>query len=100
MEILKIGFKEYPVINELIILGEASNKYRKQITKLIKSKKKRSFIKSNLAQDLRNNKKLYASVGYNFAKVETKTKKLSGNTVDVIIEVERGNISNIKNFIY
>ena len=93
--ILKIDLKEYPVINELIILGEASNKYREQITKLIKSKKKRSFIKSNLAQDLEIIKKLYASVGYNFAKVETKTKKLSGNTVDVIIEVERGNISKI-----
>ncbi len=93
--ILKIDLKEYPVINELIILGEASNKYREQITKLIKSKKKRSFIKSNLAQDLEIIKKLYASVGYNFAKVETKTKILSGNTVDVIIEVERGNISKI-----
>ena len=93
--ILKINLVEYPVINELIILGEASNKYREQIKKLIKSKKKRSFIKSNLSEDLEIIKKLYASIGFNFAKVETKTKLLSGNTVDVIIEVDRGNVSKI-----
>ncbi len=93
--ILKINVVEYPVINELIIIGEASNKYREQIKKLIKSKKKRSFIKSNLSEDLEIIKKLYASIGYNFAKVETRTKLLSGNTVDVIIEVDRGNVSKI-----
>ncbi len=93
--ILKINLVEYPVINELIILGEASNKVREQIKKLIKSKKKRSFIKSNLSEDLEIIKKLYASIGFNFTKVETKTKLLSGNTVDVIIEVDRGNVSKI-----
>tara|TARA_B100000963_G_scaffold331801_2_gene322856 strand:+ start:2376 stop:4607 length:2232 start_codon:yes stop_codon:yes gene_type:complete len=93
--VLKIKLVEYPVINELIILGEASNKYKEQIKKLIKSKKKRSFIKSNLAEDIEIIKKIYASVGYNFAKVEIKTKKISESTLDVVIEVDRGSVSKI-----
>ncbi len=38
--VLKVNLVEYPVINNLIILGEPSKKYQEEITKLIKSKKK------------------------------------------------------------
>ena len=46
--ILKISLKEYPVINQLILIGEKSNGIKKQIKKIISLKEKRSFIKSKL----------------------------------------------------
>ena len=93
--ILKIDLIEYPVINQLIIIGEPSNKYKKEIIKLIKSKQKRSFIKNNLSEDIEIIKKLYSSIGYNFSTVDIKTKNLNDNTLDLIVEVDRGNISKI-----
>ena len=38
--ILKINLKEYPVINQLILIGEKSNRIKKQIKKIISLKKK------------------------------------------------------------
>ena len=75
-ETLIINLKEYPVINQLILIGEKSNKFQEQIKKLINSKEKKSFNKSNLVKDIELIKDLYSSLGYNFAKVETKIKKL------------------------
>ena len=68
--ILVINVKEYPVINQLIITGEKSNKFKDQIKKIIKSKQKSSYIKSNLSDDIDLIKALYSSLGYNFAQVE------------------------------
>ena len=72
---LIINLKEYPFINQLIISGEKSNNYVKQIKKIIKLKEKRSFIEAYLINDVENIKNLYSSAGYNFTKVEIKTKK-------------------------
>ena len=44
--ILSVQVKEYPVINELLILGEESNKYKEKIFELISLKQKDSFIKN------------------------------------------------------
>ena len=49
---LSIKLKEYPVLNQLVIMGEKSNNYKDQIRKTIKSKEKKSFIKANLAKDI------------------------------------------------
>ena len=46
--ILQITLKEYPVINQLVVIGEPSNKYIEEIKKIIKSKEKNSFIKNNI----------------------------------------------------
>ena len=93
--VLKIDLKEYPVINQLVIIGEKSNKYVEQIKKNIKSKEKRSFIKSNLAKDINTIKKLYTSLGYNSAVVEVKTKKIDSEKFDLLIEIERGEQTKI-----
>ena len=42
---LFIKLIEYPVINEIIIVGETASKFKEQIKKQIKSKKKWSFCK-------------------------------------------------------
>ena len=88
--VLVINLKEYPVINQLIIIGEQSNKYREQIKKVINLKEKRSFIKSLLAKDLEIIKNLYSSVGYNFSEVEGKIKKIDDENLDLILEINRG----------
>ena len=99
--ILTINLKEYPLINQLIIIGEESTKYRDHIKKVINLKEKRSLIKSLLAKDLEIIKNLYASVGYNFSEVEGKIKTIDNENLDLIIEIKRGTKTKISsiNFI-
>ncbi len=93
---LTVKLKEYPVINNLIILGEKSNKYNEAIKKSIRSKSKGSFIKNDLQKDVETIKKIYSSVGYNFAEVETKFREIDKNNVDVVINIKRGDLTRIK----
>ena len=97
--ILNLNLKEYPIINQLIISGEKKQSLAKQIKDLIKLKEKRSFIKSYLSKDIDLIKQLYSSLGYNFAEVEPRIKKVNENNLDLIINIQRGNkteISSIK----
>ena len=98
---LKIDLKEYPIINQLILVGEKSNKYKKEIKKIIKLREKRAFIRSYLAKDIETIKTLYSSIGYNSSKVEAKVKKIDENKFDLLIEIDRGEQSKISsiNFI-
>ncbi len=98
-QILTVQVKEYAIINQLIIVGEKSNKYKDQLKKIIKLKQKSSFIRSYLANDVKTIKNLYSSLGYNFAEVNTKIKKIDDNKYDLLIQIDRGEktkISSIK----
>ncbi len=99
--ILKITLKEYPVVNQLIIVGEKKKGYVEEIKKLINLKEKKSFIKSYLSKDIETIKKIYSSLGYNFSKVDAKVKTIDTNRVDLLIEIERGTQTKISsiNFI-
>ena len=92
---LIIKLKEYPVINQLVILGEKTKNYKEQIRKTIKSKSKKSFIKSNLAKDIELIKNLYASQGYNFTKVDANFKKIDDSRLDLILKIDRGERTKI-----
>ena len=70
---------EYPIINELIIVGESANKFKEQIKKQIQSKKNGPFIKSLISDDETTIKKLYSSLGFNFLEVKSKVEKVSSN---------------------
>ena len=97
--VLIINLKEYPIINQLIISGEKSNRIKDALLKSMSLKEKSSFIRSKLSKDIEIIKKIYSSVGYNFSKIETKFKKIDENNIDLIILVDRGNqtkISSIK----
>ena len=97
--ILTLDLKEYPIINQIIIRGEPSNKLKDEIKKNLKLKEKSSFIKSFLASDVNIIKQLYSSVGYNFAKIETKVNKINNENFDLLIDIDRGKktkISSIK----
>ncbi len=92
---LKLVLKEYPVINQLIVIGETNSKLREQILKIINLKEKNSFIKSNLAKDLDLIKGFYSSMGYNFSNVEAKFNKINDNNIDLIFEIEKGDQTKI-----
>ena len=98
---LIINLVEYPIINQLIIIGEKSNKYKEAIKNLIQSKEKGSFIRSIIAKDIEKIKSLYSSAGYNFSKVEFKVKELSNASYDVVVDIDRGDKTKISsiNFI-
>ncbi len=93
--ILKIILIEHPVINELVIIGEPSKKYNEQIRKIMKSREKDSYIKSNVAKDIDLIKQLYGSVGFNFAEIDVKVRELDKLNVDLIFEIKRGEETRI-----
>ena len=93
--ILTVNLKEYPIVNQLIIIGEKSKKYKDQIKKLIKTKEKKSLVKSNLAKDINLIEKLYSSLGYNFAKAEAKLRKIDEENFDLLIQIDRGEKTKI-----
>ena len=93
--ILSINLKEYPVVNQLIILGENRDSYQKQIKKIIQVKENKSFVRSFLAKDISVIEKFYSSLGFNFSKVEAKVKKLDDTKIDLILEIERGEKTKI-----
>ena len=92
---LFVNLKEYPIINQLILVGEPSNRIKNDILKNLKLKQKNSFIKSYLSNDIETIKRLYSSIGYNNSVIETKVKKIDENNFDLVISIERGNITAI-----
>jgi outer membrane protein insertion porin family len=96
---LIINLKEYPILNQLIIQGEKSNKIKKELVKNLQLKEKRSFIDAYLSSDIEILKQLYSSLGYNFVEIETKVNKIDEFNYDLLIIVNRGEktkISSIK----
>jgi outer membrane protein insertion porin family len=93
--ILKINLKEYPIINQLIIIGEQKKTYREQIKKLIQLKANKPFIRPYLAKDVSVIKTLYSSLGFNFVEVETKVKTIDKDNLDLLIEINRGEQTKI-----
>ncbi len=93
--ILVVQVQEYPVINELVILGEDSKKYKDKIFELISLKQKDSFIENQLTKDVETIKKIYATAGFNFVKVKTKIRNIDKNNLDLIFEIDRGKETRI-----
>ena len=92
---LFIELTEYPVINQLIITGEKSNKFKDEIKKIINLKEKDSFIESFLSEDINTIKNLYSSLGYNFSNINPKIRKIDDRSLDLVFEIERGDITKI-----
>ena len=92
---LFVNLTEYPVINEIIIIGEKANKYKKAIKENIKSKKNGPFVKSLIADDEIIIKKLYGSLGFNFLNVKSKIESFPKKRVNVFFEIEKGEKTKI-----
>ena len=93
--ILIVNLKEYPLINTLLITGEKTKKFSEEIQKIIKTKENGSFVESDLKQDIITIKNLYSSIGYNFSKIEPRIKEIDENNVDLIINIDRGEVTKI-----
>jgi len=97
----KIYVKEYPLINSVELEGEKSNTVKKSVLERLSLKSSGSFIESSLNEDVNLLKKIYASIGFNFAKVEAKIEKFSNNRINLIYVLDKGKKTDIKkiNFI-
>ena len=69
---LIIDLIEYPVINEVIIVGEKTKNFKMQSKKTLNQKKNGPFIKSFVSEDEIKIKRLYSTLGFNFVEVESK----------------------------
>ncbi len=93
--ILKINIEEFPTVSKLIILGEEKERILKQIKKLMKLKENASYSKNKLTEDVDLIKQLYSSIGYNFTEVESKVKKTNEGNIELLIEIDKGNLARI-----
>ena len=92
---LIINVSEYPVINQLVIIGEKRKSFIDQIKKLISLKENKSFIKTSLNKDIFTINNFYSSLGYNSVKIKTKSKIIDQDNLDLIFEIERGKQTKI-----
>ena len=88
--VMKIEVKEYPVINSIDLRGEKSTKVKEVLLNTIQLKSKESFIQNKLSDDIETIKKLYASIGHNFAEVEAKIERFDNNRVNLIYILDKG----------
>ena len=98
--ILTVNVKEFPVINQLIIVGEPNQKIKKELKKNISLKEKNSFIQNNLSKDIEIIKNIYEKLGYNFSVVEAKFNKIDETNIDLIFEIEKGDITKISSITF
>jgi len=92
---LNITVKEYAVINFIELKGEKSNTIKKSVLEKLQLKPKESFIENKVLEDVNLLKKIYGSIGYNFANVETKIEKFDNNRVNLIYLLDKGKKTNI-----
>lgn len=98
--ILKINVKEYKIINQLLIVGEQSSKFKEELKKNLKLKEKSSFIKSFLNDDINKIKNFYSSLGFNFSTVEAKLNDIDENNIDLIFEINKGSETKISSITF
>jgi len=93
--VLEINVSEYPVINSIDFNGEKSNQVKTKILEKLNLKAKESFIENKLSKDISLIKKLYASIGFNFADVKAQIEKFDDNRINLIYFLEKGKKTDI-----
>ena len=93
---LIVNVKEYKVINEIIISGEKTKKYKEAMLELISSKKNGSYTKNKINNDVDIIKRLYSSIGFNFSQVTVREEDLGLNRINLYFVLDRGERSKIK----
>ena len=93
--ILTVILKEYPVVSQVLLLGEPSKNIKESVLSLISTKKNSSFIRSNISKDIDIIKKLYSSIGYSNSIVDFKVRNIDENNYDLVIDIKKGNLTKI-----
>jgi len=93
--ILNIQVEEYSIINFIDLEGEKSTKIKKRVLEELKLQPQESFIENKLNDDISRIKKIYGSIGFNFANVEAKIERFDDKRVNLIYVLDKGNKTKI-----
>ena len=91
-----ISIKEYSIIENIYINGNVFIK-NEAINSFLLSKNNQIFNKSKALDDLKNIRKFYETQGFKDAQVEFYTEKFTSDRVNLIIDINENNQSQIKN---
>lgn len=91
-----ISIKEYSIIENIYINGNVFIK-NEAINSFLLSKNNQIFSKSKALDDLKNIRKFYETQGFKDAQVEFYTEKFTSDRVNLIIDINENNQSQIKN---
>ena len=91
-----ISIKEYSIIENIYINGNIFIK-DEAINSFLLSKNNQIFNKSKALDDLENIRKFYETQGFKDAQVEFYTEKFTSDRVNLIIDINENNQSQIKN---
>jgi len=93
--VLDITVKEYAIVNFIDLQGEKNKTTKKKILEKLTLQAKESFIESRVSNDVSIIKKLYASTGHNFVKIETKIEKFDNSRINLIYILDKGKKTDI-----
>ena len=95
--ILNLIVIENPIINSIVIEGEAAKKYKTVILNLLSLKEKSSYIKSDVKNDVEIMKDFYRSLGYYSPKIEARIQEVKEgeNLLNLIFAVDKGSREKI-----
>ena len=97
--ILNISVEENPIINFFYINGITGDDLD-EVNKIISLKENNIFSVSKLKKDLEDVKDLFKSTGYYFAVIEPEVIKIDDNQINLILNINKKDISKIKNIYF
>ena len=97
--ILNISVEENPIINFFYINGITGDDLD-EVNKIISLKENNIFSVSKLKKDLEDVKDLFKSSGYYFVVVEPEVIKIDDNQINLILNINKKDISKIKNIYF
>ena len=95
-EILTINVKEFSIIQEISINGIKSNSLKNEIKENIFLKEKGPFNSFYLENDLNTVLNIFKNLGFYFVKIDVVTKTNDNNSINLILNIDRGNKAKIE----
>ena len=93
---LNISVKENPIIQTVIINGVNKKNINEKLRDLTSNIEKYPFIENKINDQVILIKNILKSNGYYFVKVQTSLKKNDNNTIDLIYDINLGDVAKIK----
>jgi outer membrane protein insertion porin family len=97
--ILSISVDENPIVNFFYINGITGSDLD-EVNKIVSLKENSIFSVSKLKKDLEDVKEYYKSSGYYFVVVEPEVIKIDDNQINLILNINKNDISKIKNIYF
>ena len=93
--VLLINIEEAPIIQNIILKGIKSKKFKELITRNTFLKPKSSFNEIILLDEIKLIKSLFKTQGYYFTTIDVNIKQMSNNLVNIEYNIDIGNKSKI-----